>query len=93
MQKGKDTKLGFQWYMRDELAEALQSKLMKELISEFSTKEPFNGYEEEYKWGLLDKTGGKDVLTIIKSLRGQNIVDNAHVDGVFKSLWESKPEE
>lgn len=24
---------------------------MKELISEFSTKELFNGYEEEYKWG------------------------------------------
>ena len=93
MQKGWDTKQGFQWQLRDELAEALQAYLMKALINEFSTKEPFNGFEEEYKWILLDKTEGKDVLTIIKSLRGQNIVDNARVDGVLKSLWESKPEE
>lgn len=93
MQKGWDTKQGFQWQLRDELAEALQAYLMKALINEFSTKEPFNGFEEEYKWTLLDKTEGKDVLTIIKSLRGQNIVDNARVDGVLKSLWESKPEE
>lgn len=93
MQKGWDTKQGFQWQLRDELAEALQAYLMKALINEFSTKDPFNGFEEEYKWILLDKTEGKDVLTIIKSLRGQNIVDNARVDGVLKSLWESKPEE
>ena len=93
MQKGWDTKQGFQWQLRDELAEALQSYLMKELIKQYSTKEPFNGFEEEYKWVLLDKTEGKDVLTIIKSLRGQNIVDNARVDGVLKSLWETKPEE
>ena len=93
MQKGWDTKQGFQWQLRDELAEALQTYLMKELITQFSTKEPFNGYEEEYKWALLDRTEGKDVLTIIKSLRGQNIVDNARVDSVLKSLWESKPEE
>lgn len=93
MQKGWDTKQGFQWQLRDELAEALQAYLMKALINEFSTKGPFNGFEEEYKWILLDKTEGKDVLTIIKSLRGQNIVDNARVDGVLKSLWESKPEE
>ena len=93
MQKGWDTKQGFQWQLRDELAEALQAYLMKALIGEFSTKEPFNGFEEEYKWILLDKTEGKDVLSIIKSLRGQNIVDNARVDGVLKSLWESKPEE
>ena len=85
MQKGWDTKQGFQWQLRDELAEALQAYLMKALINEFSTKEPFNGFEEEYKWILLDKTEGKDVLTIIKSLRGQNIVDNARVDGVLKS--------
>lgn len=93
MQKGWDTKQGFQWQLRGELAEALQACLMKALISDFSTKEPFNGFEEEYKWVLLDKTEGKDVLTIIKCLRGQNIVDNARIDGVLKSLWESKPEE
>ena len=93
MQKGWDTKQGFLWQLRDELADALQTYLMKGLISEFSIKEPFNGFEEEYKWALLDRTEGKDVLTIIKSLRGENIVDNARVDGVLKYLWESKPEE
>ena len=93
MQKGWDTKQGFQWQLRDELAEALQDYLMKTLINEFSTKEPFNGFEEEFKWSLLDKTEGKDVLAIIKSLRGQNIIDNARVDGVLKSLLKSKPEE
>ncbi len=93
MQKGWDTKQGFQWQLRDELAEALQAYLMKNLISQYSTKEPFNGFEEEYKWVLLDKTEGMDVLDIIKSLRGQNIVDNARVDGVLKTLWETKPEE
>lgn len=93
MQKGWDTKAGFQWQLRDELAEALQAYLMNKLISQYSTKEPFNGFEEEYKWDLLDKTEGMEVLDIIKSLRGQNIVDNARVDGVLKALWETKPEE
>ena len=32
-------------------------------------------------------------MDIIKNLRGENIVDNARVDGVFSSLWKSNPEE
>ena len=59
-----------------------QSYLMKKLIDEYHKVEPFNGQEEEYKWELLDKTEGKDTLSIIKNLRGENIIDNAHVDDV-----------
>jgi hypothetical protein len=90
MQKGWDTKQGLQWQLRDELVEALRAYLMKELIDVFRSGKPFNGYDEEYKWALLDKTEGKHVLEIIGCLKGQNIVDNARVDGVFKYLLENK---
>ena len=70
-----------------------QSYLMKKLIDEYHKVEPFNGQEEEYKWELLDKTEGKDTLSIIKNLRGENIIYNAHVDDVLKKLWETKEEE
>lgn len=93
MQRGWNSKQGFQWQLRDELANALQSYLMEDLINQYRSLKPFNEYEEEYKWELLDNTEGKDVLTIIKSLRGQNIVDNARVDSVLKSLWETKSDE
>lgn len=99
MNKGWDTKQGFVWQLRDELVKALRNYLLKELISWYCEKEPFNGYEEEYKWALLDETEGKGVLDIIKSLLGKiqgqpiNLVDNARVNGVFKSLLETKPAE
>ena len=93
MQKGWNSKQGFQWLLRDELTQALQLYLMKKLIDEYHKVEPFNGQEEEYKWELLDKTEGKDTLSIIKNLRGENIIDNAHVDDVLKKLWETKEEE
>lgn len=93
MQKGWNSKQGFQWLLRDELTQALQLYLMKKLIDEYHKVEPFNGQEEEYKWELLDKTERKDTLSIIKNLRGENIIDNAHVDDVLKKLWETKEEE
>lgn len=94
MQKGWDSKQGFKWQLRDELVEALRAYLMNSLINQYSNLEkPFNGYKEEYKWELLDKTEGKDVLEIIKNLRGINIVDNPRVDPVLKSLWEKNPNE
>lgn len=94
MQKGWDTNQGFKWQLRDELVDALRKYLMSNLINQYSNlEEPFNGFEEEYKWELLDNTEGKNVLDIIKNLRGKNIVDNARVDGVFKSLWESQSNE
>lgn len=93
MQKGWNSKQGFQWLLRDELTQALQLYLMKKLIDEYHKVEPFNGQEEEYKWELLDKTEGKDTLSIIKSIKGKNIIDNAHVDDVLKKLWETKEEE
>lgn len=49
MQKGWDTKRGFQWQLRDELVEALGIYLMKALIDVFRNGKPFNGYYEEYK--------------------------------------------
>ena len=93
MEKGWDSNQGFQWQMRDGLVKALQRYLMHGLIQEYKTKEPFNGKEEEYKWALLDEAEGKDVHGIIKCLRGKNIVYNAQVDGILKTLWETKPKE
>ena len=94
MQKGWETNQGFKWQLRDELVDALRIYLIEELINQYrNLKESFNGYKEEYKWELIDKTEGKSALQIIKSLRGNNLVDNPRVDGVFKSLWESHPNE
>ena len=94
MIKGWDTKKGFVWQLRDELVEALRNYLLKVLIIWYrNSKEPFNGYNEEYKWALLDKTEGKDVLDIIKSLKGVNLVHNALIDPAFKYLLDTKPAE
>ena len=93
MKKGWESERGFQWQMRDELVKALQRYLMKELIQNYRTKKPFGGYDEEYKWALLDKVEGKDVQGIISCLRGQNVVYNTQVDGTLKTLWETKPDE
>lgn len=93
MEKGWDTKQGFKWQLRNELVEALQNVLMNELVGSYREKEPFNGFEEEYKWELLEKTESKGAIDIIKNLRGKNIVDNARVDSVLKILCETKENE
>lgn len=90
MQKGWDTKQGFQWQLRDELVEALRIYLMKALIDVFRKGKPFNGYYEEYKWDLLDRLEGKDVLAVFDGLRGKNIIDNPRTDSVIKYLVENE---
>lgn len=90
MQKGWDTKHGFQWQLCDELVEALRIYLMKALIDVFRKGKPFNGYYEEYKWDLLDKSVGKDVLAVFDGLRGKNIIDNPRTDSVIKYLVENE---
>ncbi len=90
MQKGWDTKQGFQWQLRDELVEAFRIYLMKMLIDVFSNGKPFNGYKEEYKWDLLDRSEGKDVLAVFDGLRGENVIDNARTDTVIKYLVDNK---
>ncbi len=90
MQKGWDTKQGFQWQLRDELVEALRICLMKALIDVFRNGKPFNGYYEEYKWDLLDRSEGKDVLAVFDGLRGKNIIDNPRTDSVIKYLVENE---
>lgn len=90
MQKGWDTKHGFQWQLRDELVEALRIYLMKTLIDILSKGKPFKGYDEEYKWDLLDRSEGKDVLAVFDGLRGKNIIDNPRTDSVIKYLVENE---
>lgn len=90
MQKGWDTKHGFQWQLRDELVEALRIYLMKALIDVFRKGKPFNGYFEEYKWDLLDRSEGKDVLAVFDGLRGENVIDNPRTDSVIKYLVENE---
>lgn len=90
MQKGWDTKQGFQWQLRDELVEAFRIYLMKALIDVLRKGKPFKGYYEEYKWELLDRSEGKDVLAVFDGLRGKNIIDNARTDTVIKYLVDNK---
>ncbi|MES5169030.1 AAA family ATPase [Prevotella melaninogenica] len=90
MQKGWDTKQGFQWQLRDELVEALRIYLMKALIDVLSKGKPFKGYKEEYKWDLLDRSEGKDVLAVFDGLRGENVIDNPRTDTVIKYLVDNK---
>ena len=90
MQKGWDTKQGFQWQLRDELVEALRIYLMKALIDVFRNGKPFNGYKEEYKWDLLDRSEGKDALAVFDGLRGENVIDNPRTDSVIKYLVENE---
>ena len=92
MQKGWESKQGFVWQLRVELVEALRNYLLKVLIIWYrESKEPFNGYKEEYKWALLDETEGKGNLEIIMSLQGVNLVDNARDDSVLRTLVDTKP--
>lgn len=97
MQRGWYVKQDFKWQLRDELVEALQLYLLKALELTFCSREPFNGFEEAYKWALLDESEGKNVLDIIKKLPGQvlgvtiNLIDNARVNGVLNYLLENKP--
>ena len=90
MQKGRDTKQGSQWQLRHELVEALRIYLMKTLIDVFRKGKPFNGYYEEYKWDLLDRSEGKDVLAVFDGLRGENVIDNPRTDTVIKYLVDNK---
>lgn len=92
MQGGHDTWQGFEWQLRDELVQALQFYLLKALELSYRSKESFNGFDEEYKWELLDKTEGKSILDITTCLAGINLVDNMRVDNVLKFLRENSSE-
>ena len=90
MKKGRETRQGFLWQMRDELVEAFRVYLMEELIDIFEKEKLFIEYGEYYKWDLLDRTEGKEVLKVFDSLRGENIVDNPRVDTVIKYLVDNE---
>lgn len=98
MEKGWNTKEGFKWQLRTELVEALRYYLMKALILRFRESEQFKDFDESYKWELLDRTEGKGVLDIVKSLQdkiqGQqvNLVYNAQFNGVMNYLSKNKPD-
>ena len=96
MEKGWYKGKQFIWKLRPELVEALRRFLMHKLISDYRAihkKEAFGGQEELYKWELINKDQDADALTIVKSLKGNSVVDNARVDGVFLKLLETKPNE
>ena len=98
MKCGHDTWQGFNWQLRDELVEALRYYLMKALILRFRESEQFKDFDESYKWELLDRTEGKGVLDIVKSLQdkiqGQqvNLVYNAQFNGVMNYLSKNHPD-
>lgn len=95
MEKGWNTKEGFKWQLRTELVEALRYYLMKALILRFRESNQLKGFDEAYKWELLDKNEGKGALDIIKSLLEKNInlVYSAQFNGVMSYLSKNKPNE
>ena len=93
MQEGWDTKQGFKWQLRNELVSALRVYLMEDLIDRFRNGSPFNGYDEAYKWQLIDDAEGASSIEIVKKMIGKNIIDNMRVDSVLKMLCESKEHE
>ena len=96
MAKGITEKAGFMWYLREELTEALQQLLIENLIEGFQKEcqvKSLIDYDETYKWELINKDRNASTSDIIRSLKGVNIVSNMHVDGIFKNLLESRPEE
>lgn len=93
MQNGHETWQGFKWQLRNELVDALQFYLLKALELTFRSMKSTNGFDEEYKWELLDKTDGKSILEMTISLAGINLVDNMRVDNVLKFLRENNPDE
>lgn len=93
MQYGRNTQQGFEWRLRDELIEALRIYLFTNLIDKYKKLSPFNGYNEEYKWALIDQTEGQNPIDIVKYIIGVNIVDNERVDPVFKYLISYKASE
>ena len=70
-----------------------EQELMERLISKLRTLKPFNGYVEQYKWDILDKTDGKDNLGIVRSLFNTNLVDSIGYNNLFKNLSKQKPQE
>ncbi len=67
--------------------------LIEELISKLGTREPFNGFDEQYKWELLDRTDGKDTLGIVQSLYNANIVDPIGYNNLFKNVISRRHDE
>ena len=58
------------------MAETLTSKeidLMRNLIDTFRSYKPFNDYNEEYKWELLDATEGKESIDFIKIVKNKQV--------------------
>ena len=94
MQTGWDTKQGFVWQLRKELSEALRIYLMEKLIAKYKTFEPFNGYEELYKWELINKTEGKQTLENVIAITEKplNIIDLRFCRGVLKDLMKIEPD-
>ena len=91
MEKGWETKNGFQWQIREELVVALRKLLMAHLIGEMRQLPSFNAYDEEYKWKLINNASGKEEIEIVKCLFKQNVVDNYGYDDIFKMLCEKVP--
>lgn len=95
MQSGWETKHGFLWQLRNELSEALEEYLMRGLIHEFQSREPFNGYDEKYKWALINATRDKNGVGIAKSIISLkvNLIDNVRNSSILKFLANNKTDE
>lgn len=70
-----------------------QKTLMQQLIDEYDAGVSFGGYSEEYKWELLDKTAGKDILEVICYVKDTNLIATQYVKPVLEKLLAAQSDE
>lgn len=84
--------------LRSEVVEAVQDRLLDLLIERYKMchrQSPFNGYEEVYKWKIIDECQGKDELTILQKFFNppyNNLIYKLIVS-TLKQLMDSHPTE
>lgn len=94
---GRNTKDGFEWTLRKELADALQEYLIKDLIARYKkyVMSPASKFsEEKYKWGLLTETKDMDIKGILAAITkpGMNLVDMPRAGLAIKTMLKDNPD-
>lgn len=100
MKRGAHTKNGFEWQLRDELAEALQRLLKKSLVSAYKSALEQNGSlsakgaYEIYKWEIANACKGQAPEKIVARL-GQsdcNLIDMQRSKPSLLSFFKNSPD-
>lgn len=89
----------FEWILRPELVDAIREYLYwylieryKELRRTMPIRCTIDGksYDELYKWELITKCQGKDLIEIADNVKATNLVDAPRINGVIKDVIAKK---